>query len=128
MLFWTVVFGGNLIEILTGLESEIGCFWESQAVAMVLGGRFPFYCVWGMYVFMGYLPTALAMACDLDPLGEAGLDGANRVQWPHVEIYGRALNRQHRQRPRPAAHVGRPRLHAGATGRAASRVCAACDS
>ena len=73
VLFWTVVFGGNLIEILTGLESEIGCFWESQAVAMVLGGRFPFYCVWGMYVFMGYLPTALAMACDLDALGEAGL-------------------------------------------------------
>lgn len=75
VLFWTCVIGGNMIEIYTGLEGEIGCFWESQAMVMVLGRRFPLYCCWGMYVFMGYVPAALAFACDLGALGEAGLSG-----------------------------------------------------
>ena len=64
---------GGSIEVLTIMHRQIGNFYHSQAAVMLLGGREPFYMLFGCYIWFQYTAISLAAQMKLSPLAEAAM-------------------------------------------------------
>eukprot|EP01059_Diplonema_ambulator_P000029 TRINITY_DN10018_c0_g1_i1.p1 TRINITY_DN10018_c0_g1~~TRINITY_DN10018_c0_g1_i1.p1 ORF type:complete len:414 (+),score=116.07 TRINITY_DN10018_c0_g1_i1:745-1986(+) len=85
--------GGALIELGTIMHSEIGNFYHSQAVVMLLGGHEPFYMLFGTY---GSASLAIVLcqrfAGNLSPGAEAAFGGLTfYVYWAILDTIGFAF-------------------------------------
>ena len=80
---------GGSIEVLTIMHRQIGNFYHSQSTIMLLGGREPFYMLFGCYIWFEYAAISLAAQMKLAPLPEAAMAALlGRYLWACLDVVG----------------------------------------